>query len=137
MEPIRAPFGVNVPGFTWHGGGFAVSLHGRIWVTPEDGSGRYMHSFKSFGYDYLALHDKDKNLSFSQIEEECEILGRPIRPADVLLAYIYSAKPAEKVIHANKHLDTELKIMMRWNLRADRLEDQSDETISFPYELLE
>src|SRR5712672_1215371 len=33
-EPIRAPLGVNVPGFAM--AGFQVTLHGRIWVTAED-----------------------------------------------------------------------------------------------------
>src|SRR5712664_3540511 len=33
-EPIRAPLGVNVPGFTM--AGFQLTLYGRIWVTPED-----------------------------------------------------------------------------------------------------
>jgi hypothetical protein len=32
-EPIRAPLGVNVPGFAM--AGFQVTLHGRIWVTAE------------------------------------------------------------------------------------------------------
>src|SRR5207302_9772218 len=32
-EPIRAPLGVNVPGFPM--AGFQLTLHGRIWVTPE------------------------------------------------------------------------------------------------------
>src|SRR5215469_2282236 len=33
-EPIRAPLGVNVPGFPI--AGFQLTLYGRIWVTPED-----------------------------------------------------------------------------------------------------
>src|SRR4030095_4722748 len=33
-EPIRAPLGVNVPGFAM--AGFQVTLHGRIWVTAEE-----------------------------------------------------------------------------------------------------
>jgi hypothetical protein len=33
-EPIRAPLGVNVPGLPM--AGFQLTLHGRIWVTPED-----------------------------------------------------------------------------------------------------
>ena len=32
-EPIRALFGVNVPGFSL--AGFEVTLIGRFWVTPE------------------------------------------------------------------------------------------------------
>ena len=32
-EPIRAPLGVNVPGLPM--AGFQLTLHGRIWVTPE------------------------------------------------------------------------------------------------------
>src|SRR5271167_4055133 len=32
-EPIRAPVGVNVPGLPM--AGFQLTLHGRIWVTPE------------------------------------------------------------------------------------------------------
>ena len=37
-EPIRAPLGVNVPGLPM--AGFQLTLHGRIWVTPEDARGR-------------------------------------------------------------------------------------------------
>ena len=66
-----------------------------------------------------------------------EILGRPIRLADVLLAYIHCAKLAHVVAEANKHLDNELKIMMMWNLRADDLEKQSEETVTFLAELLQ
>jgi hypothetical protein len=33
-EPIRAPLGVNVPGFAM--AGFQVTLYGRIWVTAEE-----------------------------------------------------------------------------------------------------
>ena len=32
-EPIGAPVGVNVPGLPM--AGFQLTLHGRIWVTPE------------------------------------------------------------------------------------------------------
>ena len=41
-EPISAPLGVNVPGLPM--AGFQLTLHGRIWVTPEDcgsGAGHY------------------------------------------------------------------------------------------------
>ena len=40
-EPIRAPVGVNVPGLPM--AGFQLTLHGRIWVTPE---ARDKHRFK-------------------------------------------------------------------------------------------
>ena len=33
-EPIKAPSGVNVPGFPM--AGFQLTLYGRIWVTPEE-----------------------------------------------------------------------------------------------------
>jgi hypothetical protein len=36
-EPIRAPLGVNVRGLPM--AGFQLTLHGRIWVTPEDTRG--------------------------------------------------------------------------------------------------
>ena len=51
-EPIRAPVGVNVPGFPM--AGFQLTLHGRIWVTPE-GIGRG----RAFGVEKLNLADAD------------------------------------------------------------------------------
>jgi hypothetical protein len=38
-EPIRAPVGVNVQGLPM--AGFQLTLHGRIWVTPEDRLGEF------------------------------------------------------------------------------------------------
>jgi hypothetical protein len=50
-EPIRAPLGVNVPGFAM--AGFQVTLHGRIWVTAE-GMFEYLH-----GEGSLIIHASD------------------------------------------------------------------------------
>jgi hypothetical protein len=73
---------------------------------------------------------------FNPISPNVDVLGRPVRLADVLVAYIHFGAPAQIVADAKKHLDNELQIVFSWNLRADDLEKQSDETISFLYDLL-
>ena len=70
---------------------------------------------------------------------DIEILGRPIRLADVLLAVGFKTKKMNYFHSVDKedHLclgnwvDT-----VRWNLRKDSLTDQSPETINFLAEIL-
>src|ERR1700740_3689940 len=50
-EPIRAPLGVNVPGFAM--AGFQVTLHGRIWVTAEVKAGRPVYFSVRFVKDQV------------------------------------------------------------------------------------
>jgi hypothetical protein len=79
------------------------------------------------------LHLRQKKTA--EIEKH-KILGRPIRLADIYVAYLGNGKPSETIVDVNNHLSKELKIMTLWNLRADDLEKQSEETINFLYELL-
>jgi hypothetical protein len=54
------------------------------------------------------------------------ILGRPIRLADVLLAFCEIDKESDYI-----------EIVRTWNLRADDLREQSEEKIKFLYNLLQ
>lgn len=72
-----------------------------------------------------------------------DILGRPIRLADVLLA-IQKKDTLENPININTYGHLELcgeeQIVLSrttWNLRADSLTDQSDQTLLFLAQLLE
>lgn len=60
------------------------------------------------------------------------ILGRPIRLADVFLAVGHNQGYRDGKMQASQ-LYTIVEV---WNLRADDLEKQSEETINFLYELL-
>lgn len=67
-----------------------------------------------------------------------EILGRPIRLADVLLAIEHQIN---NISLNGPIFDRAAEIPMadilnRWNLRKDSLEDQSEETIEFLYPIL-
>jgi hypothetical protein len=57
------------------------------------------------------------------------IFGRPIRLADVLLAMT-------RVLNGEEAQRPVLELIDDWNLRADDLEKQSEETINFLYDLL-
>ncbi|KKL61319.1 hypothetical protein LCGC14_2196490 [marine sediment metagenome] len=64
-----------------------------------------------------------------------EIIGRPIRLADVL----YAIKEKQKLYH--KDLiglieDKMINVMLSWNLKDDNLENQYEETIDFIYKIL-
>lgn len=71
---------------------------------------------------------------------DIEIIGRPIRLADVLLA-IQKKKHNDETYLVNMYgifMDTHFNFSMKnqWNLLKDNLEEQSPETISFVIELL-
>jgi hypothetical protein len=73
-------------------------------------------------------------------ESEFKVLGRPIRLADVLLA-ILKQDPANRtklLLESSGQFRQVFpnRLGPYWNLRADDLEKQSEETISFLYELL-
>lgn len=64
-----------------------------------------------------------------------KILGRPIRLADVFLAIETQLGSGKKIVwDARESLVKH--VVRRWNLRADRVEDQSTETLAFLAELL-
>jgi hypothetical protein len=74
-------------------------------------------------------------------EKDCEIVGRPIRLADVLLAM---DKFASSAIHVDNHgcfffasAHDVLAPTKAWNLRNDDLNEQSEETINFLADLLQ
>jgi hypothetical protein len=61
-------------------------------------------------------------------ESEFKVIGRPIRLADVLLALHQT--------QGSFRYDIDMVERSKWKLRADDLEKQSEEAISFLYELL-
>lgn len=78
-------------------------------------------------------------------KENVEILGRPIHLADVLVAveehikaqWLTSAFPDETIGNFQPYLEnTGMNTMKQWNLRADSLDQQSDETLEFLAKLL-
>lgn len=73
-------------------------------------------------------------------KQHYEILGRPIRLADVLVAIKEKSQTIEGLAD-DKFIvfDTGIQRLVYqglWNLRADRLEDQSEETLAFVAGLL-
>lgn len=69
--------------------------------------------------------------------EIVEILGRDIRLADVLLAIKDRVVKTDYLSRTYEEIqDLTYNIIIRWNLKQDRLEDQSPETIEFIYNLL-
>lgn len=87
-----------------------------------------------FGYDEDGFFTLQVDLS----EDDYKVLGRPIRLVDVLLAmrglnYI-SIDPSGDFWQTSTRGRSHL--VANWNLRADSLEDQSPETISFIHSLL-
>jgi hypothetical protein len=75
--------------------------------------------------DWCKKHDGKTDGCFS-----CGMSSRPIRLADVLLAIPQIESPIET------QLTHRIQVVLRWNLRKDRLEDQSPETLDFIHSLL-
>lgn len=79
---------------------------------------------------------------FSGETKDLQIIGRPIRLADVLLAAEaktdYGDRDLKVYLHYSFHevVIQWGRIDIRWVLRSDDLEKQSEETINFLYELL-
>jgi hypothetical protein len=72
-------------------------------------------------------------------QSEIKSLGRPVRLSDVLLAIEEVPKSYKLVLDCGGRFWEMMKPSpsnMLWNLRADDLEKQSEETISFLYELM-
>lgn len=95
---------------------------------------------KNNGQHALLITGKQELLFVDKIEEAVEILGRPIRLADVLLAIQETHIELAKVNHETLRITpTAEKVTVKgygfWNLRADSLSEQSDETIHFLAEL--
>lgn len=73
---------------------------------------------------------------------DVEILGRPIRLADILLATeqkwvtFYSASLSSFGKKTKSEGAVLYQIIQKWNLRKDSLEDQSDECVAFISSLL-
>ena len=92
--------------------------------------------------------DKDNRIGlgyFGQVPiEGCEILGRPIRLADVLMAYneIHDSMSAKRfAIYFNGQVvywddDEKAHLECVWNLKDNSLDNQSDETKQFLIDLL-
>lgn len=99
--------------------------------------------------DWSRFHDKEEwwetagGFAFNAKGDEYEILGRPIRLADVLLAF-----QKNKISGARISIDEDGSFAIdngnirmnhpnaRWNLKDDNLDHQSDETKQFLIDLL-
>lgn len=109
----------------------------------EQGSGFHPEmlwvSSRVFGKIHIDKNETgtEEELSIKDITDKFEILGRPIRLADVLLAL----SQVGAVTRGGKYLinivtDGNSHIDYRWNLLKDNIADQSPETIDFLYNLL-
>jgi hypothetical protein len=90
------------------------------------------------GEAIFATNIKSEEETILSRHEYSTILGRPIRLADVLLATIGKGIAVNSI---GVFLSDEEGMMPHtfraaWNLRADDLREQSDETVEFLYELL-
>lgn len=89
---------------------------------------------------YLDIHPpvNGNNQVFSG-NEECKILGRPIRLADVLCAFNQAkvcVNAKGMFFHVNGLIGEMIDDNVYWNLKDDDLDHQSDETKQFLTELL-
>lgn len=91
----------------------------------------------------LVVHKKSGHRHLVQMDKKYEILGRPIRLADVLLAIDqkYSDGNIRFVSDGGYFWNWDLETSPNeygaiWNLKDDNLDNQSEETKSFLYELL-
>lgn len=100
-------------------------------VTGDDGVWSSMqvsfHRFKDCPAEIITLFPQD----------EIEVIGRPVRLADVLLT-CFSGPVNFKAFTSLGHESFIIALCNggTWNLRRDSLDDQSDETIDFLYSLL-
>lgn len=127
---------------------------------PNEGSLEYHPAIQEIGYvthdDFLEICHHFQDLPISDIRDGylgedyegmfCEIIGRDIRLADVLRAIDVADSKKEKrnnyCVTTNGGICTMgyvgrfYQLHAQWNLLKDRLEDQSNETIEFIYNLL-
>lgn len=85
-------------------------------------------------YD-VAFKTPELHIDRSPAKDHWEIIGRPIRLADVLLVLFES--PASKLLKIKTIQQLYQSIGLHWVLTKDNLEDQSDETIAFIFNLLQ
>ncbi|MBM7488095.1 hypothetical protein ACVWWI_006354 [Bradyrhizobium sp. USDA 3686] len=105
-----------------------------------DGGGSLATVLFSYDGDYVtasyAKFHENKAGTVSRHLNKIEIIGRPIRLADVLLAM---GKPVKYMTPSGLigtiHKDV-VRVISLWNLRTDGLEQQSDQTIAFISSLL-
>ena len=90
---------------------------------------RYSDAIQAHQYA-MAPTRIDKIPELRSKEELGEIIGRPIRLADVILALRTSN------IHEDDWKEELCRLTNKWDARKDSLDEQSEETISFLYELL-
>jgi hypothetical protein len=83
-------------------------------------------------YSVAAIGGRLRNTS-ERVWNAKAVQGRPIRLADVLLAINATLRKERGTISLDEN---SVKLILFWNLRADDLEKQSEETISFLAELL-
>lgn len=112
-------------------------------VISFDHMGKVVDGVALPDYDRIRIYEGGEVNDFRAAQETIEPLGRPIRLADVLLAIGSRAKDFELrndylwswSVDVPKYNDDRANQIF-WNLRADDLRDQSDETINFIYNLV-
>lgn len=102
------------------------------------GYGHHLSEIVTVGEKYCSfLHSPDLVAQdrTKTIKQDYEIIGRPIRLADVLLVFrgrsLKGCDPNETYPSRN-----EISILQRWNIRNDDLSKQSEDTVDFIHELL-
>ena len=90
----------------------------------------------------VLIGDKFESKYFVK-KSDLEIIGRPIRLADIVLALHTKLSPTQDLIFkeiADKVIqdirNQIMEVVVRWNLKNDNLENQSEETLQFLAELL-
>lgn len=111
----------------------------------EDVCIAYREDTDAYGNPYLWINGVCSEYEFTT-KEEIEIIGRPIRLADVLLAIWKQDKcKGADILRTHtgniasggfKETNLEHIVMGLWNLLKDDLEEQSDETVEFISNLL-
>lgn len=98
------------------------------WEGERRESPTSMHSGKDI--ESLLKESISASKAFSNTYPSVEIIGRPIRLSDVILALRTSN------IHEDDWKEELCRLTNKWDARKDSLGEQSEETISFLYELL-
>ena len=94
---------------------------------------------KQILYITYALHYPNKTSVLHWHTENCKILGRAIRLTDVLLAipkHGLELNSSANFLYCEYVDGKNEEVHFDWNFQKDRLEDQSEETLSFIANLL-
>ena len=99
-EPIRAPVGVNVPGLPM--AGFQLTLHGRIWVTPEANLAKHHIDFRDAQqvFDGPVFERSD-----SRRGEDCIVAIGLMEDIEIVVVYVMRGKRRRIISARRAHCD--------------------------------